>query len=161
MKRHGLRFIALMISVSCTTFANGDWGSFVGGVRQEAVSQGIVNNAQFDDIFSHFSGPNVRILQLEQTQPEHRISFMQYRATRADGGRIAIGRVQWAHYGTLLTQIANQYGVDPCVMTALWGMETSYGRFMGGFPTVEALATLAYQSPRAPFFRGELMNALR
>lgn len=162
MKKQGLRWLAMavLMGVAGDVFATSEWDTWVQGVKQDAVSHGVVNASQFDDIFSHFSGPNARVLQLDQTQPEHRISFSQYRKTRADTGRIAVGHQEWLVHGTLLTQIGGQYGVDPCVMAALWGMETSYGRFMGGFSTVEALATLAYQSPRASFFRGELMDAL-
>lgn len=39
-------------------------------------------------------------------------------------------------------------------------METSYGTYMGNFPVVKALATLAYDSNRKDFFRKELFIAL-
>lgn len=44
---------------------------------------------------------------------------------------------------------------------ALWGIETSYGRNTGGFDSVSALATLAYDGRRPAFFRRELIKALR
>jgi len=40
---------------------------------------------------------------------------------------------------------------------ALWGVETDYGRQVGGFPVVRALATLAWDGRRSAFFRGELL----
>ena len=41
-----------------------------------------------------------------------------------------------------------------------WGLETSYGRFMGTFPVIQSLATLAYDQRRGDFFRGQLLHAL-
>jgi membrane-bound lytic murein transglycosylase B len=39
-------------------------------------------------------------------------------------------------------------------------METSYGTYMGNFPVIKALATLAYDSKRKEVFRKELFLAL-
>jgi membrane-bound lytic murein transglycosylase B len=43
---------------------------------------------------------------------------------------------------------------------SFWGMETSYGNFMGSFPVVKSLATLAYDSNRQDFFRKQLFYSL-
>jgi membrane-bound lytic murein transglycosylase B len=43
---------------------------------------------------------------------------------------------------------------------AVWGLESNFGRFSGVRPTIQALATLAWEGRRGDFFRGELMNAL-
>lgn len=44
---------------------------------------------------------------------------------------------------------------------ALWGLETSYGAYTGGFSVIQALATLAYDERRSTYFRGELIQALK
>ncbi len=54
-----------------------------------------------------------------------------------------------------------RYGVDPAVIVAIWGLETNYGGFTGGFSVIEALATLAADGRRDGFFRTELISALR
>jgi membrane-bound lytic murein transglycosylase B len=46
-------------------------------------------------------------------------------------------------------------------VVAVWGLETNYGGFTGGFNVIEALATLAWDGRRAEFFRKELLAALR
>jgi membrane-bound lytic murein transglycosylase B len=46
-------------------------------------------------------------------------------------------------------------------MVAIWGMESNYGRFTGTRPTVQALATLAWDGRRGAFFTSELMDALQ
>ncbi len=49
------------------------------------------------------------------------------------------------------------YGVPAEIIVAIIGVETFYGRYIGGYRVIDALATLAFDYPRrAPFFRGEL-----
>jgi membrane-bound lytic murein transglycosylase B len=43
----------------------------------------------------------------------------------------------------------------------LWGIESNYGKLLGDFEVVAALATLAYNGFRAQFFRGQLIAALK
>ncbi len=57
--------------------------------------------------------------------------------------------------------IGRRYGVDPAVIVAIWGLETNYGGFTGGFSVIEALATLAADGRRDGYFRTELIDALR
>ena len=45
-----------------------------------------------------------------------------------------------AHWPRLL-QIQTRYGVDPAVLMAIYGHETSYGSVTGSFDLLEALAT--------------------
>jgi len=51
--------------------------------------------------------------------------------------------------------------VPPEIIVAILGVETVYGRNMGGYRVFDALTTLAFDYPRrAEFFRGELENYL-
>ena len=56
--------------------------------------------------------------------------------------------------------MSGKYGVPPRVIVAVWGLESNFGRFSGVRPTIQALATLAWEGRRGAFFRGELMDAL-
>jgi membrane-bound lytic murein transglycosylase B len=47
------------------------------------------------------------------------------------------------------------------ILVAIWGMETDYGRDTGGFNLFAALATLAYDGPRAAYAKPEFLAALR
>ena len=47
------------------------------------------------------------------------------------------------------------------MLVAVWGMESNFGRFTGTRPTVQALATLAWEGRRRAFFTTELINALQ
>jgi len=46
------------------------------------------------------------------------------------------------------------------MITAVWGLETSFGHFTGDKPIFRSLATLAYDCRRTEFFTNELVNAL-
>jgi membrane-bound lytic murein transglycosylase B len=71
------------------------------------------------------------------------------------------GREVLAEHRPLLEKMQERYGVPPHYLVALWGIETDFGRLTGGFPVLDAVATLAYGGSRSDFFRTELLYALR
>jgi len=135
------------------------WGQWVAGVRTEAMDQGI-SPALFERAFSDIHEPSRQVKGLARSQPEHRLTFNKYLNSRADGYRIAIGRKKFKQNQALLEEIGQRFGVDPCFIVSFWGMETSYGSYMGNFPVIKSLATLAYDSNRPDFFRKQLFIAL-
>jgi len=135
------------------------WPQWVAQLRAEAISQGI-SPRLFDQVFAGMT-PGKRQISLDRSQPETRLTYLKYRNTRADAYRIKLGRREYGRYRALINQVGRQYGVNPCVIVSLWGMETSYGRFMGTFSVIRSLATLAYDGRRPAFFRRELLLALR
>ncbi|OGV27350.1 MAG: lytic transglycosylase [Legionellales bacterium RIFCSPHIGHO2_12_FULL_37_14] len=136
------------------------WQSFVSDLRKEALSKGIRPEV-FDDAFKTVHEPNQRIKHFQKSQPEKRLTYTKYLKTRVNSYRITMGRRNYLKNQELLEKIAAEYGVDPCFITAFWGMETSYGTYMGDFPVIQSLATLAYDSTRQKFFRKELLLALQ
>ncbi len=129
------------------------------GVRSEALGLGI-SAATFDSAFSGIE-PIPRIIELDRTQPEVTITFADYLERVVPESRVAMGRELLAAHRDLLAPIGRKYGVPPRFIVALWGIETSFGRFLGGFPVIGALATLAHDGRRSDYFRGELLHALR
>lgn len=105
--------------------------------------------------------PIPRIIELDRNQPESTITFEQYQKRIVSPTRIKNGRARLAQHRDLLEEIGNAFGVQPRFIVALWGIETNFGQFTGGFPVIDALATLAYDGRRSKYFRGELLNALR
>ena len=63
----------------------------------------------------------------------------------------------WAH----LVRIQSSYGVDPAVLMAIFGKETSYGAVTGNFDLLEALASLAYEGRRRDMFEAEFLATLK
>lgn len=137
-----------------------NWNHWVAEVREEALKQGI-SPITFDEAFHNISKPSRRVKNLSSSQPESRLTYTKYRDSRVDNYRIIIGRKNYKRNKALADQIAREYGVDPCFIMSFWGMETSYGNFMGSFPVIKSLATLAYNSDRKPFFRKQLFYALK
>lgn len=156
--KHAVAIWALALP-QLTFAASQSWGNWVSEVRREAIDQGIAANL-FDEAFAGIHEPSRTIKGLAHSQPEHRLTFSKYLNSRVDGYRISIGRKLYQRNQQLADEIGNNYGVDPCFMMAFWGLETSYGSYMGNFPVVKSLATLAYDSNRPAFFRHELFLAL-
>lgn len=127
-------------------------------LRQEVLAEGI-NPKVFDEALANWQ-PKIKVVKLDRNQPEKRITFNQYKNTRANKTRVAYGRRAWKKHHNLLQDVSKDYGVDPCIIAAIWGIETSYGNYMGKFPVVSSLATLAYDGRRSDFFRKELILAL-
>lgn len=152
-----LGIIALLPSLAGAAQEN--WNHWVSGVRQEALAQGIPS-ALFDEAFADIHEPSRQVKGLSRSQPEHRLTYSNYLHSRVDSYRITVGRKQYLKNKAIADEIAGKYGVDPCFILAFWGMETSYGSYMGDFPVIRSLATLAYDSKRKDFFRKELFLAL-
>jgi membrane-bound lytic murein transglycosylase B len=119
------------------------------------ISQGTLDRSLVD------VAPIPRIIELDRHQPESTVSFEKYQARTVNATRIKIGRERLAKHRTLLNEIGDKFGVQPRFIVALWGIETNFGQFTGGFPVVHALATLAYDGRRSKYFRGELLKALQ
>jgi membrane-bound lytic murein transglycosylase B len=88
-------------------------------------------------------------------------SWQQYRARFVTESRIAEGAEFWRRNAEALERAAREQGVPEEIIVAIIGVETVYGRQMGGWRVIDALSTLAFDyPPRAEFFRGELEQYL-
>ncbi len=132
---------------------------FVAILRDEARRSGI-SEPTLDRALAGLQ-PNAKVLELDRNQPEFTMTWDRYRATRLSEQRIANGRQAAREARGWVQQASSRYGVDPGVIVGIWGLESNYGGFTGGFGVVEALATLAWEGRRASFFRPELVSALR
>lgn len=87
--------------------------------------------------------------------------WVEYRASFVNPARIEGGLEFWRQYAATLKRAEQQYGVPQEIIIAVIGVETLYGRRTGGFRTLDALTTLAFDYPRrAEFFRNELAEYL-
>ena len=129
------------------------------GVRNEALGLGI-STAIFDAAFADVE-PIPRVIELDRSQPEVTLTFDQYVERVVPESRVAKGRKLLAEHRDLLEPIGRKYGVPPRFIVALWGIETNFGQYLGGFPVIASLATLAYDGRRSAYFRQELLHALR
>ena len=71
--------------------------------------------------------------------------------------RISAGKRFMETYDEPLQRAYEEYDVPPTLLTAIIGVETMYGRYLGDYRVLDALVTLAFDyPPRATFFRKEL-----
>lgn len=90
-------------------------------------------------------------------------NWAAYRARFIEPIRVRAGLAFWRANQKWLTLAEELYGVPPEIVVGIIGVETIYGRQMGNFRVIDALATLAFDFPtgrkdRSPFFRDELEN---
>jgi membrane-bound lytic murein transglycosylase B len=101
------------------------------------------------------------VVRLMDPLPAGRRSWRVYRSRFVNEHRIRNGIAFWQEHREDLVRAARDYGVAEEIIVAIIGVETEYGRNMGGFRILDALATLAFDYPRrAEFFRAELEHFL-
>ncbi len=132
---------------------------WLAGVRAEAAKQGISQRTINETLYN--IQPIQKVIDLDRKQPEHKITFAQYKKNVVNQQRINKGREMMRVHATALRRVEQQYGVAPQYIVALWAIETNFGGNTGGFNIVPALATLAWEGRRADFFKTELFNALK
>ena len=88
-------------------------------------------------------------------------NWAAYRARFIEAQRVAAGVAFWRDHEAWLQEAQERWGVPAAMIVGIIGIETYYGRVMGNFRTLDALATLAFDFPpgrkdRSAFFRSEL-----
>ena len=110
---------------------------------------------------------NERIIELERTEPIARTSggvvgaLAPYLQSHVTASLIRRGRDNYAANYDALRRIEARYGVDPAVLMAIWGLETSYGTVTGSTDLLQALASLGYYGRRRDFFENEFVATLK
>ena len=136
-----------------------DFSAFLSGIRREAAAQGIrvstievaLRNTEF---LPH-------VIELDRKQPERQLTFGEYLEKVVTEQRMDSARRELSENRVLLDGIWRRFNVEPRFIVALWGIESDFGKVMGNYAVVSALATLAYDGRRSSYFRGELISALR
>ncbi len=136
-----------------------DFNIFLAAVRRDAAAKGVrastidtaLRNAQF---LPH-------VIELDRKQPERTLTFGEYLDKVVTSQRMDHARQHLAENRSLLDGVWRRFNVEPRFVVALWGIESDFGKVMGNYSVVSALATLAYDGRRSSYFRGELISALR
>ena len=105
--------------------------------------------------------PNPKLLRHDRHQSEFSRTFFDYLDINVTPARVQQGRRLLNSHRDLLEQVERTYGVPPSLLVALWGMETNFGSYIGDFPVIRTLATLACQGRRRELFEEQLLAALR
>jgi membrane-bound lytic murein transglycosylase B len=129
-------------------------------LRAEAIAEGI-SEATVDAALAGVEAPEDVVVARDRAQPERVQTLDGYLSQRLTTRTATTARGFAARYAALLGRVAERYGPPGPVVVAVWGLESNFGRFTGTYPTVTALATLAYDPRRSGLFRTELFEALR
>ncbi len=136
----------------------GSFDVFLDGIRKEAAAAGISQrtiNAALNGLT-----PDKSVISHDRGQGVFRQSFEQFSGRMVNSFRLNRGSSLIRQHAATLARIEKQYGVPGPVLVAIWGLETDFGSYLGSFPTIRSLATLAYDCRRSDMFRAELIDAL-
>ncbi|MEZ5753841.1 MAG: lytic murein transglycosylase [Paracoccaceae bacterium] len=127
--------------------------------RPRALAAGIAP-ATLDAAFAGLRY-NPDVIEKDRNQAEFTRTIWDYLDRAVSDLRVENGRAAISDNRRLLDRLEATYGVPAEVITAVWGLESSFGANRGDIPVIEALATLAYEGRRGAFFEAQLIDALR
>ncbi|CAB3691017.1 lytic murein transglycosylase [Achromobacter kerstersii] len=142
-----------------TAHAADPFATCLAQLRGPALKAG-VSGATFD---THTAGltPDMAVIDLLDAQPEFKTPIWDYMAGLVDDERVADGKAGMARWQSDLDRAASRYGVDPATIAAVWGVESNFGRTLGGRPLLTSLSTLSCFGRRQAYFRGEFFSTLK
>jgi lytic murein transglycosylase len=104
--------------------------------------------------------PDLRIMDLMDSQPEFTKSIWDYLDILVNDNRIAKGREVLAKYKPQFDAVEKLYGVDRFIIASIWGVESNYSTQMGDRSVLQSTATLSCIGRRQKYFRDEFLTAL-
>ena len=152
-------FMIYTFLLPISSFAKANFNEIVRQISNEAKQKGISN--QVINEFKIKSKFIERVVELDRSQPEFKLTLEQYLSRVVTASRIKKANKKFKENKKLLIQISKYYGVQPRFIVSLWGIETDFGRLTGGFSVISALTTLVYDGRRYDYFKKELINALK
>ena len=96
-----------------------------------------ISRASFD---KHVAGltPDLRIMDLMDSQPEFTKALWDYLDILVNDARIANGRELLIKHKAIFDKVEKAYGVDRHIITSIWGVESNYGTLGGDRPVLRS-----------------------
>ena len=135
------------------------FAAFVKELWPDAQAKGI-GRETFDAALRGVT-PDPRVIAATRRQPEYGKPVGAYVNDIASRGRIANGLRKEKEWAKIFDTVEKKYGVERWVLLALWGIETDYGAEKDHWDVFRSLATLGYVRYRHPYFRNELIVAMK
>ena len=135
------------------------FSAFVNGLWPDAQQKG-VTRATFDLAMRGVT-PDERVIAATKKQPEYGKPVGDYIGALASRGRVARGEQKAREWTRTFDAIEKKFEVERLVLLALWGMETDFGAAKDRWDVFRSLSTLDYVKYRHPYFRNELIVAMR
>ena len=143
-------------AASCGSSAKG-FDGFLKSVRAEAAGMGIAKRG-----IAALDGVNFdpAIIKKDRAQSVFSQSFLEFQDRMVSDYRIKQGAALLQKHRAIFSAVQEQYGVPGPVLIAYWALETDFGANIGDLPTIQSLATLAWDCRRPEKFRPQLIAAL-
>jgi lytic murein transglycosylase len=133
--------------------------AFLAELRPDADAKG-VNRTTFDTAMRGFT-PDQRVIAATRRQPEYGKPVGDYVNAIVSKRRIADAQLKGREWAKTFDAVEKRFQVERWVLLALWGMESDFGAEKDRWDVFRSLATLAYVKFREPYFRNELIVAMR
>ena len=137
----------------------GDFHQWLDGVKREAMAVGV------SAATIQAAAPALRfdpgVVRRDRGQAVFAQSFLEFAGRMVNAYRLQHGARNLERHAATFERVERQFGVPGPVIASFWGLETDYGANLGDFPTLTALASLAYDCRRPELFRPQLIAALR
>jgi membrane-bound lytic murein transglycosylase B len=158
LRRRALPILALVLA-SGHAYCQDSFDAFLAALWTDAKAQGITRTT-FDTAFTGVL-PDPRVIGAMQRQPEYGKPFGAYVDAIVSPSRIAIGARKSAQWAGTLRAVEQKYGVPGAILVSIWGIESSFGDAQDRWDVFRSIATLAQAHFQEPYFRNELLSALR
>ena len=147
-----------------TPIAKADFGfeKWKQSARDQALSEGILAKV-FDQALKNIT-IDPEVIKSDGSQPEFTRNIWDYLNNATSIARIKKGKALLQQHRNLFDEIEKRYGVQREIITAIWAMESDFGRNYGNKNVLRSLATLAYASSsqkRKDFALSELIVTLK
>ena len=146
------------MTASAIREAAANFNNCVAGMWPDAARRNI-SQASFQR-FTAGLAPDLRIMDLMDSQPEFTKSVWDYLDILVNDNRMARGREVLAKYKPQFEAAEKAYGVDRYIIASIWGIESNYSTMMGDRSVLNSTATLACIGRRQKYFRDEFLSAL-
>jgi membrane-bound lytic murein transglycosylase B len=121
--------------------------AFIKNFEPTAIAAGVTHETYAKAMYG--LTPDAGVPELVSAQPEFTTPLWDYIDKRITAWRLDKGKEAIEQNKELLTAIGDKYGVDPYLLSSIWGIETNYGRVLADpqyiRPIIPSLATLVHQ----------------
>lgn len=135
------------------------WYSLLHDIQNRSVEMKISNHTINEVIQPSAFIPS--IVKNDRNQLEFKLTLDQYLSQMVNKSRIENGKKMAKTYPTLLSRVEQQFGIQPHVILAFWGMESNYGTYKAKYKLSDAFLTLIYEGRRETFFTNQLFALMR
>jgi membrane-bound lytic murein transglycosylase B len=159
LARLALAMFAFVLPCAPAPAQEQSFAAFQAALWPDAQAKGITR-ATFDLAMQGVT-PDQRVIAATKRQPEYGKPVGAYVNDAVSAGRIKRGQAKAIEWAKTFDAVEKKFGVERWVLLALWGMETDYGSQKDKWDAFRSLATLGFVKYRHPYFRNELLVAMK